>query len=488
MASTFDLEVARRLPLADATLRILDYVCDQDFLSGVFSRYRGRSYEDVLTFPQLVRLLTDTLIGPHNSSHQAFQHAQAEQTLTTSVQAVYRKLGRVPIPLSLGFFTETISRLQTIAAPNPVLDPPSSLRTFRLLGFDGKKIKYVAHKLKPLRGLNGNIYGGKLLVVQDLVTQQAVAAEAVPDGEAADNPLVPAAVMRVRESDDQRPRVWVGDRAFCDYPLLALLTEGHDHVVVRFKATLPFEIDPCEPARVGTDSAGRPYREDWGWLGQAESPFRRRVRRVTLSEPTRDPLILVTSLTDADAYPAAELLALYRARWGLEVMFQRVVQTFDLRHVISGTPQATVFQAMLCLLLYNITMTVRDYVAEGVGQSSATVSLSLVFEDVVRDMTAWFRVIPTGTTLEILELTRECCPESFRTWLRERLGRVWKKSWTKSPTRRGPGKVVHRAYICGGHTSVDKILRGMHNELPLQGSESTKSMGQPPPCEAKNDG
>ncbi|MCZ2341230.1 MAG: hypothetical protein LC104_05805 [Bacteroidales bacterium] len=56
--------IAQRLPLTDATLRILDYVFDHDFLADVFSRYRGRSYQDVLTFLQRVHLLTDVLIGP----------------------------------------------------------------------------------------------------------------------------------------------------------------------------------------------------------------------------------------------------------------------------------------------------------------------------------------------------------------------------------------------------------------------------------------
>ncbi|MCY2992905.1 MAG: hypothetical protein NTY19_34240 [Planctomycetota bacterium] len=39
----FDKEVCRRLPLAEVALRILDYVCQEEFLEAVFVRHHGRS-------------------------------------------------------------------------------------------------------------------------------------------------------------------------------------------------------------------------------------------------------------------------------------------------------------------------------------------------------------------------------------------------------------------------------------------------------------
>ena len=50
---------------------------------------------------------------------------------------------------------------------------------FQTLGFDGKKLKYVAKKLKPARGLKGNLFGGKLLVVQDLATLRQTGKEVI---------------------------------------------------------------------------------------------------------------------------------------------------------------------------------------------------------------------------------------------------------------------------------------------------------------------
>ena len=490
MSSAFDLEAARRLPLADATFRLLNYAIDEDFLTGVFERHRGRSYESTITFPVLVHLITDALLGRRGpSAHQTFLHAQADETLEAAVQSMYRKLARVPLNLSLGLFADAATRLATVASSATANPLPASLAAFRVLGFDGKKIKYVAQRLKPLRGLKGDLYGGKLLVVQDLATQQAVAAQAVADGEAADNPLVPEAVARVRAMPDNRPRLGVGDRAFCDFKLLGLLSADADHFLVRFNTACGFHSDDSVPKRTGKDDEKRPYQEEWGWLGKPNNPHRIRVRKITVTRDKGDPLICVTSLLDADRYPAIDLLTLYRSRWGIEVLFQRVVQTFDLRHLIGGTPQATVFQAMLCLLLYNITLTIRDYVAIAADQKPKEVSLYLLFDGVVRDLTAWGEVIGTDATLELLRATAIRTPEDLRCYLEKTLGAVWTDRWKKSPTRQRT-KTSPRAYICGGHTSVDKVLRGAHREIPFKPKEKAnhKNAKKPPPFETKKHG
>src|SRR3954465_4618443 len=111
----FEREVCQRLPLADAVLRLLDYVSADDFLDGVFERHHGRSYEDVLFFPLFTHLIADTLLQPAHhpiphtlpatqqaSAHQSILKAHAQGTLPTYVEALYGKLRRVPLPLSQG--------------------------------------------------------------------------------------------------------------------------------------------------------------------------------------------------------------------------------------------------------------------------------------------------------------------------------------------------------------------------------------------------
>jgi Transposase DDE domain len=468
MSSPFDLEVSRRLPLADAAFRLLDFTLGPDFLAGVFERHHGRSYEGTISFSLFVNLVADAIFGQRGSAHQTFRHAQETDVLAASIQAIYGKLRRVPLELSLALFTEAAARLQSVWSPAAANPLPKSFADFRCLGFDGKKLKYVAKRLKPLRGLNGNIFGGKLLVVQDMATQQAIAAEAAADGEAADSPLVPGAVERVRALADNRARIWVGDRAFCGYQLLTSLSLNADEFVIRYHASCHFELDPTRPPRTGMDDEERPFREEWGWLGKSNNPYRIQVRKITVDRSDDEPLILVTSLLDADRHPGEDVLTLYRSRWEIEVMFQQVVQTCNLRHLIGTTPEATVFQAMLCLLLYNVTLTVRDYVAEGAKVEPKQVSTKLLYDDLVRDLTGWLEVIGVEGTLELLRTTKILTAEELRRHLQNILGTVWTDLWKKSPTVKRPPRSEPRAYLRGGHSSVDKIIRGKHDEIPLK--------------------
>lgn len=466
MDLAFELEACRRLPLADAALRLLDYAIGDDFLDDVFRRHRGRSYEGVIHFSTFVHLIADALVGHGGSAHQTFRDAQDRGVVDASLAALYGKLRRIPIGLSQALFVEASARLDAVAVPEANRVPPSVV-AFRVLAFDGKKIKHVAKRLRPLRGLNGTVIGGKLLVVQDVGSGRALAFEATAEGLAADNPLVAGAVAQVRALPDPRPRLWVGDRAFCDYQTPPLLAEGHDHFVIRHHTKCPFLADPTEPARTGTDKNGRKYRDEVGWLGRADNPRRIRVRRITLTRPDDEPLVIVTSLIDAGHYPAADLLAVYRLRWGIEAMFLDVTQTFDLRHLIGATPQATVFQAAFCLLLYNVALTVRGYVAEDARVPPVEVSLTLLFEEVTFDLTAWTQCIGADATADVLSAVPVSGADGLTRYLRRIVTGVWQERWRKTKGRLRLPKAPPRAYLKGGFSSVAKIVRGEHVEIPL---------------------
>jgi hypothetical protein len=466
MATRFDLEVCRRIPLADAALRLLDHVTDDDFLDDVFARHRGRSYEDVIRFPLLVHLIADALLGHRGSAHQTFRQAQEQGQLEATVEAMYGKLRRIPIGLSQAFFAEATARLASVL-PRQANPLPKSLAEFRVLNFDGKKIKHVAKKLKVLRGLKGSVLGGKLLVVQDVGTGQALVAETTEDGEASDNPLVPGAVAQARGLKDRRSRLWVGDRAFCDFTCLPLLAEGNDQFLVRYNARCAFVPDQQKPARTGKDKNRRKYREEWGWLGKPNQRKRLYVRRITLFRTNDEPIILVTSLLDADSYAAVDLLIAYRRRWGIESMFLRVTQTFNLRNLIGTTAPATVFQAVFCLLLYNITLAIQGYVAAAAKRKPETISQHLLFDELARQMTAWCQMLDPAATIQVLDATVLRTPQDLKKYLQRALSAVWTDRWIKAPTRSRPPKGPPRAYLRGGHSSVAKILKGEHHELPI---------------------
>jgi len=326
--------------------------------------------------------------------------------------------------------------------------------------FDGKKLKYVAKRLKPLRLLRGHILGGKLLVVLHAATGLAVAMAADADGETADNPLVAGAVGQVRQHPGTKPRLWIGDALFCDLRQMPLLAADGDFFLLRYQSKVSFHQDLLRPARTGSDARGIAYTEDWGWLGAAGHPQRQYVRRITLHRPGLSALIVVTNLLDADTYPASDLLEAYLGRWGIEKLFQRVTEVFDLRHLIGGSPQATVFQAAFCLLLSNVIQTVQGYIAAAQQRAPETISTQLLFEDVTEELISWHKFLSVIQTQEWVQDGVQTAAQ-VRAYLRRRLAGVWDARWQKAPTtRRAPkGKTQ---YLKGGHCSVYRILHGLH--------------------------
>ena len=88
---------------------------------------------------------------------------------------VYQKLGRVPLGLSEAWFAESTARVRPVYPLPAELSLPPSLQGLQVLVVDGKAIKRVAKRLKPLQGRKGGVLGGKALVALELRSGVVVA-------------------------------------------------------------------------------------------------------------------------------------------------------------------------------------------------------------------------------------------------------------------------------------------------------------------------
>jgi hypothetical protein len=453
MEMDFPQEVCQRLPLADAVLRLGQFVLSDNHVKDIFNQHRGRSYQKVITFPVFVNLIGDALLEHNGSGHQAFTRALDEGKLETSMQAVYGKLQRIPISLSTGFLSDTTARLQQVF-PTGVASPvPDCLSEFTVIDVDGKKLKHLPKRLLPTRKLKGQLFGGKLVVGMDQRTGLTLAMEGVLDGETNDAPLVPGLLEQLRQRVPGL-RLYVEDRQFCDLVQPGLLKED-EYFLTRYHKKVSFQRDTSKRIRNGKDAAGLRYREEWGWLGQPDDPRRCYVRRITLFRKDDEDVIVVTNLLDADAYPAVDLLEVYRHRWDIENLFQRVTEVFHLRELISSTPQATIFQAAYCFMLSNLVVTVRAYLAKSQDLQPEEISTYQLQYDVQRELIAWNEVLEMDSTLDVLGEVKTA--GRLRQYLQRRLSQAWTDRWLKSrPSKHTP--VEKKKYIRGGHTSVQRLL------------------------------
>lgn len=447
-----------RMPLAEAVLWLWRGITSEERMARLWEAHRGRCYQKIISFSVIVQLMADALLQYGGSGRRSFEKGVENGELEASIQAAYRKLGRLPLPLSEAFLADGAMALRTMFPRKARRKLPKSLNRFQVIILDGKAIKKVAKRLLGLRGVAGGLLGGRALVALEWRTGLAVAMRVHADGDANEVALVGELVPEVR-SIIAGPRLWLSDRAFCDLTQPAHFRERGDHYLVRYHPKVKFYPDPERPTRTGQDEQGRTYTEQWGWLGGPTDRRRQEVRVITLPKVTDDgkkDLVLVTDLLDGEAYPAADLLALYAERWGIENMFQQVTEVFGLEGLIGGTPQACLFQFAFCLLLYNLIQVVRAYVAEAQQREIEELSGEKLFDDVQRELIAWNVMFDVDATVNYFEHLPNV--ETLRTRLETLLASPWSDTWLKSPKPKKPRR-QRETKNKRTHGSVYRILQ-----------------------------
>lgn len=475
-APPFALQTLARLPLAEAFYQVWAYLATDDILDSLFEQHRGRCYEDQLRFAELVHVLADALTRYHGSGRRAIRDALQRQGLSTQQRAVYGKLARLPVPLAEAFLADLTARLRPLFPAGLYRTSlPDSLAGLAVVVLDGKKIKRAAKRLLDTRGRPGKLYGGKLLAAYLPAHGLVVALAADRDGEANDIRLMPRALPLARAAV-AGPRLWVADRQFCDLDQPGRFTqEEGDHFLLRFAAKTSFEADPERPAVSGPDAAGRVVRQEWGWMGSARDRRRRYVRRITLERPGQEAVVLVTDLLEEERYPAVDLLAVYLMRWQIENVFQAITQVFELRHLIGCAPQATVFQASLCLVMYNLLQLLRGWAAAVAAEPTPVEALSLqqIFTDLHEELVGLHRVLSTAELLPCLgEATTV---EQVQELLRARLKQAWSTNWRKAVNKKHRPHQA-KAKQSGAHTSVHKVLQAAKAERLKKQKTSAKEV------------
>lgn len=442
----FSKQLKDRLPLAGATLELFDFAFDPQVIASIYEAHRGRCYQDVLGFPQLLTLVRDALLQHQGSGHKLFVELERDQRHPVDESNFYRKLSKMPVEVSRAMLRECTARLRPLMAPEAV-SLPGCFDKFEVIAIDGKKIKNAAKRLAPTRGYGGKLLGAKALVALDVRRSLALAMSDSLDGEANDVPLVPTLMPQVR-GVIAGPILSLADRQFGDVGTLGLLNQREgDCFAVRVRKGPAFT---AESTRTLTDEQGRTVTDEIGVLGKGKHAMR--LRRITLVRPDEDDVQLLTDLMDQREFAALDVLALYRRRWSIEQVFQEVTQTFALGHLIGCSPKAVLFQFAFCLLLYNLVQVVKSYVAGDGLVRLAIVSTFGLFYDIKRELTAW-AYLGSG---DWQRCRRD--PAAMHRRLRALLRGTWDPvAYTKASDRKPRVRTIRRP-LHGGHTSVQRLL------------------------------
>jgi hypothetical protein len=454
----FSATVLEKLPLADSVWRLLHFTMADDWLEDLWSRNRGRCYEQDLKFSTLAHLIADALLEHGGSGLQAFERAQTTEFLPVSITSAYEKLGNLPVPVSETLLAEGTQRMSAVLPEIPAVDPlPKCWADYEVFGADGKAIKHVKRLLKPLRGLQAGILGARASVGLNLRTGLAVAMVGHLDGEAGEGALTEMLLPKLAEAAGKRLWVVVLDRLYCNlnFPRQVLKVGGH--FLIRYCTNTTFVPDANRPAQESRDAQGHRIVQEWGWLGKVEKGGRLYVRRITKFLPDGKELGVVTDLLDEAKHPAEAVLSTYQSRWGIETVFHQITDVFSLWHLIGTMPKAVLFQLSFCLLLYNALQVVRSHLASHQECEAKKISNEKLFYDVKRQLVAVSELIEVNSLLSLLGAVPTA--SGLREYLREGLRGAWSDRWWKAPSSGRGGHQKVKTRVLGNHTSTYRVLQ-----------------------------
>jgi hypothetical protein len=203
--------------------------------------------------------------------------------------------------------------------------------------------------------------------------------------------ITPLRTQDIAQAADLHPKltagdIVVGDRGFCSYAHLALISKVHLHGLVRVhqKQIVDFHphrlctqdlpkgntgiptsrwvqrLGPCDQLVEWHKPDSRPK---WMTAEQFdELPDKLLVRelkfRVKDSSSRVREITLVTTLLDPEKYPASELAALYRQRWQIEVDLRDLKTTLGMDVLKGKSLDVVMKEAFVFVLVYNLVRSV----------------------------------------------------------------------------------------------------------------------------------
>jgi len=190
----------------------------------------------------------------------------------------------------------------------------------------------------------GGVFSAKAHVIYDADAERPIYAAITPGRV---NDIIPAKAMPIEAG-----ATYVFDLAYYDYAWWAELDARGCRIVTRFKSNTRL-IDARDhpglhPASVLSDRVGLlPARQ----ARNRKNPFANPVREVRVKTETGKTLRLLTNDLDA---PAADIAALYKRRWAIELFFRWVKQTLRIRHFLGASENAVRIQIAVALIAYLI--------------------------------------------------------------------------------------------------------------------------------------
>lgn len=419
-----------------------------EWIDALFEEQRGAQYTRELLFSTTVELMTLVAVGLRPSLHAA---AKANPDLSVSVQALYGKIRGTAPELVRALVQGSAARLAELM--RSVVSAAPLVPNYQLRIVDGNHLPASDKRLKPLRGFRGAALPGQALVVYDPDLDLVVDLLPGEDAHAQER-----CFMAALQEQAQPGQLWLADRNFSTTAILQRWHDKGSHFLVREhgRSPSPHVLEPLH--RCGSIDTGVVH-EQAVEIANGAMPLRR--VELHLQQPTEDGDTVIRLLTNlpASQFDACRVAQLYRQRWRIESLFQRLEAVLHSEVQSLGHPRAALLAFGVAVLAYNVLAVLQQAVcrAHALADSGMTLS-SYYFAIEIRTHYAgmMMAVQPSAWQGYDSQSTRQLA----RTLL-QIAKQVNPKPFCKHP--RQPKPATKKGYVPGNlarrHVSTARVLR-----------------------------
>ena len=440
-----------KAPASVMTRAILEQAVPAEWVDLVFEEHRQRQYPRELLFSTIVELMSLVSLGLRPSLHAA---ARQMKGLPVSLAALYDKVSRTEPALLRALVTGSAQRL---APTIEELGVSAILPGWQLRVVDGNHLPSSEKRLGALRRERGAARPGFSVVVYDPDLDQVVDLQPCEDAYASER----VSVLPLLEKASAG-QLWMADRLYCTLPVMEACEKSGASFIVREQSKHPRllkEGDWQEPIPVATGSV----REQ---IIEVKSGRQWRRVELNLQKPTEsgDTTLLFWSNLP-DSISAEQIADLYRRRWSIEGMFQRLESVLDSEIETLGNPKAALLGFASAVLAYNVLAVLKRSVEQAHRQDTSDDWEASMFHLTVQ-VRSGYEGMQIALPPELLSIPIPAA--GLAAYLLALAKNVLPKAVAKS--KRGPKVPKPKEWLEGkaanAHVSTDRVLKAAKTKRP----------------------
>lgn len=440
-------------PIAVMARLAVQRAISSEWVDAVFEEHRSTQQTRELLFSTVVELMMLVALGQRPSLHAA---ARKYGELPTSLSALYQKTRGTEPGVLRALVQGSAERLAPVRIELRTRQKPW-LQGYRVRVLDGNHLPASEKRLRLLRGFRGAALPGHSLVVYD--AEQDLVVDVVPceDAHTHEHKMAPN-VWRTAQRGD----LWIADRAFGTRESVAELVARAAAFVLREAASHP-NPTPCGRRRkIGRTETGVVYETPVNLPLPSGETVRLRRIELHLDTPTDDGETVIRLLTNLPmrAASAKKIARLYRRRWTVEGLFQRLEAVLHSEVRTMGHPRAALLAFGCAVIAYNVLAVLQAAIEAAKDLPAEGIELSMYY--LADDVRSDYRGLIIAIASEVWETYDAQSPRQLARTL-ERIARhVEPLRYRK--TSRAPKPKQKKAHVARSvvtkHVATARILAG----------------------------